>query len=104
VNCSTCNHPEHEPGNCKQCGCGESEVIEVAKSDAVHGHNVGRRAPSLAPESRVECDRCGFVAYPKSGLDTQELAEEHRGWILDDKQKLCPDCARGELFKKEDSR
>jgi hypothetical protein len=25
--CLTCNHQEHDAGQCKQCNCGESEII-----------------------------------------------------------------------------
>lgn len=27
-NCEICNHPEHEAGQCKQCNCGQSEMIK----------------------------------------------------------------------------
>jgi hypothetical protein len=28
MSCKTCNHEDHNAGKCKQCNCGESEVIK----------------------------------------------------------------------------
>ncbi len=102
MNCPICNHPQHKPGRCKQCSCGESELIEQPKPLTAVGHNVGRRVPSLSPERRVECDRCGAVGYPEGGLDLKSL-EDEKGWLLEIGFILCPECNKKQLFKKEDS-
>ncbi len=27
--CPDCNHSEHDPGQCSNCNCGESELLEL---------------------------------------------------------------------------
>ena len=44
--CLTCNHSEHESGRCKQCNCGENDVVRPKRSfyflTADYGDHINR--------------------------------------------------------------
>jgi hypothetical protein len=65
MNCTICNHDEHDAGQCKRCNCGESEIIQrtlpprmfANKDFGEYVNRIYTKADTLMGERRYNCQR-----------------------------------------------
>lgn len=52
-NCQICNHAEHKAGQCKQCNCGQSEIIHPRSSVKILEGDYGDHVTRIYNRSNI---------------------------------------------------